>query len=81
MPSCHDLHQLHQLLFVGLDKHTYLPKVLDIGLYKNVSLEFLSNFEKQWEDSVIMLHALRETWNKKHEQSILNMATLFKAKE
>jgi hypothetical protein len=75
------LHQLHQLLFVGVDKHTNLPKVLGIGLYKNVSLEFLSNFEKQWEDSVIMLHALRETWNKKHERSILNMATLFKAKE
>jgi archaellum biogenesis ATPase FlaH len=46
-----------------------------------VSLEFLSNFEKQWEDSVIMLDALRETWNKKREQSILNMATLLKVKE
>lgn len=75
------LHQLHQLLFVGVDKHTNLPEVLGIGLYKNVPLEFLSNFEKQWEDSVIMLHALRETWNKKRERSILNMATLFKVKE
>jgi hypothetical protein len=55
------LHQLHQLLFVGVNKHTNLPEVLGIGLYKNVPLEFLSNFEKQWEDSVIMLHALRET--------------------
>jgi hypothetical protein len=55
------LHQLHKLLFVGVDKYTNLPTVLGIGLYKNVSLEFLSNFEKQWEDSVIMLDALRET--------------------